>query len=65
MGVASGENWTMPNGTEAPGKTFPPFAVPMKGLTSLTISETGAWARPKGRVAVRRAIAAKDRQSWE
>jgi hypothetical protein len=65
MGAASGENWTMPNGTDAPGKTFPPFAVPIKGLTSLTLSVPGVWARPKGKVAVRRAIAANERQSSE
>src|SRR4051795_5215712 len=33
-GVASGENWTMPKGMVAPGKTLPPFVVPTSGLTS-------------------------------
>ena len=38
--VFSGLHWTMPNGTMAPGKVFPPFDEPMSGLTK----EAGSFA---------------------
>jgi hypothetical protein len=33
-GLWSGLKDTMPNGATGPGKTLPPFVVPMKGFTS-------------------------------
>src|SRR2546421_8040625 len=49
----SGLNDAMPNGSTAPGKTFPPLAVPISGLTNAVGSATAAGSAARAGVAAR------------
>src|SRR5579859_1620072 len=68
--MVSGLHWTMPNGTSAPGKVFPPPLVQVRVSTRLARSFTGAvtlaWSfAPGGSCAGRTAWAQDTSRPWE